>query len=148
MFKLVKQIEGFETKLYALESPDSDKRAKSYTKTKIGSGIAIRKIADLIREKEKRRTPIFSPLFSFFRHGKRGATNLGRRDRRRRRRRLRRHTRIEAGLMGWGGSGRRYLKAAPGRCPARVRPEVGSFFLIIPLGRKKRNTKRTPKIPK
>ena len=26
---------------------------------KIGSGIAIRKIADLIREKEKRRTPIF-----------------------------------------------------------------------------------------
>ena len=56
MFKLVKLIEGFETKLQALESPDSDKRAKSYTKTKIGSGIAIRKIADLIREKEKRRT--------------------------------------------------------------------------------------------
>ena len=26
------------------------------------------------------------------------------------------------------GSGRRYLKAAPGRCPARVRPEVSSFF--------------------
>ena len=39
-------------KLQALESPDSDKRAKSYTKTKIGSGIAIRKIADLIREKK------------------------------------------------------------------------------------------------
>ena len=35
------------------------------------------------------------------------------------------------GLMGWGGSGRRYLKAAPGRCPARVRPEVGSFFLLF-----------------
>ena len=52
LFKLVKRIEGFETKLQALESPDSDKRAKSYTKTKIGSGIAIRKIADLIREKE------------------------------------------------------------------------------------------------
>ena len=46
-------------KLQALESPDSDKRAKSYTKTKIGSGIAIRKITDLIREKEKRRTPNF-----------------------------------------------------------------------------------------
>ena len=30
-------------KLQALVSPDSDKRAKSYTKTKIGSGIAIRK---------------------------------------------------------------------------------------------------------
>ena len=59
MFKLVKRIEGFETKLQALESPDSDKRAKSYTKTKIGSGIAIRKTADLIREKEKRRTPNF-----------------------------------------------------------------------------------------
>ena len=29
---------------------------KSYTKTKVGSKIAIRKIADLIREKEKRRT--------------------------------------------------------------------------------------------
>ena len=56
MFKLVKRIEGFETKLQTLESPDSDKRAKSYTKTKIRSGIAIRKIADLIREKEKRRT--------------------------------------------------------------------------------------------
>ena len=46
-------------KLQALESPDSDKRAKSYTKTKIGSGIVIRKIVDLIREKEKRRTLIF-----------------------------------------------------------------------------------------
>ena len=56
LFKLVKRIEGFETKLQALESPDSDKRAKSYTKTKIRSGIANRKIADLIREKEKRRT--------------------------------------------------------------------------------------------
>ena len=56
MFELVKRKEGFETKLQALESPDSDKRAKSYTKTKIGSEIAIRKIADLIQEKEKRRT--------------------------------------------------------------------------------------------
>ena len=56
LFELVKRKEGFETKLQALESPDSDNRAKSYTKTKIGSGIAIRKIADLIREKEKRRT--------------------------------------------------------------------------------------------
>ena len=55
MFKLIIWKEGFETKLQALESPDSDKRAKSYTKTKIGSEIAIRKIADLIREKEKRR---------------------------------------------------------------------------------------------
>ena len=53
------------------------------------------------------------------------------------------------GANGLGGLGRRYLKAAPGRCPARVRPEVVSFFLIILLGRKiKRNTKRTPKIPK
>ena len=43
-------------KLQALESPNSDKRAKSQTKTKIGSEIAIRNIADLIREKEKRRT--------------------------------------------------------------------------------------------
>ena len=40
-------------KLQALESPDSNKRAKSYTKTKIGSEIAIRKIADLIRKKKK-----------------------------------------------------------------------------------------------
>ena len=52
MFELVKRKEGFETKLQALESPDSDKRAKSYTRTKIVSGIVIRKIADLIREKE------------------------------------------------------------------------------------------------
>ena len=42
LFKLVKRKEGFETKLQAPESPDSDKRAKSYTKTKIGSEIAIR----------------------------------------------------------------------------------------------------------
>ena len=56
MFKLIIRKEGFETKLQALESPDSDKRAKSYTKTKIGSGIAIRKIVDLMPEKEKRRT--------------------------------------------------------------------------------------------
>ena len=56
MFKLIIRKEGFETKLQALESPDSDKRPKSYTKTKIESEIAIRKIADLIREKEKRRT--------------------------------------------------------------------------------------------
>ena len=52
LFELVKRKEGFETKLQALESPDSDKRARSYTKTK----IVIKKIADLIREKEKRRT--------------------------------------------------------------------------------------------
>ena len=42
MFELVKWKEGFETKLQTLESPDSDKRAKSYTRTKIGSEIAIR----------------------------------------------------------------------------------------------------------
>ena len=53
MFELVKRKEGFETKLQVLESPDSDKRAKSYTRTKIGSGIVIKKIEDLIREKEK-----------------------------------------------------------------------------------------------
>ena len=28
LFKLVKQKEGFDTKIWALESPDSDKRAK------------------------------------------------------------------------------------------------------------------------
>ena len=55
-FELVKRKDGFETKLQELESPDSNKRAKSYTRTKIESGIAIRKIMDLIREKEKRRT--------------------------------------------------------------------------------------------
>ena len=48
MFELVKRKEGFETKLQALESPDSDRRAKSYTKTNIGSEITIRKIANLI----------------------------------------------------------------------------------------------------
>ena len=53
MFKLIIRKEGFETKLQALESPNSDKRGKSYTRTEIRSGIAIRKIADLIREKEK-----------------------------------------------------------------------------------------------
>ncbi len=37
LFELVKWKEGFETKLQALELPDSDIRAKSYTRTKIGS---------------------------------------------------------------------------------------------------------------
>ena len=41
LFKLVKQKEVFETKIQALESPDSDKRAKSYTRTKIELEIAI-----------------------------------------------------------------------------------------------------------
>ena len=41
LFKLVKQKEGFETKIEVLESPDSDKRAESYARTKIGSDIAI-----------------------------------------------------------------------------------------------------------
>ena len=53
MFKLVRRIEGFETKLQALESPDSYKRAKSYTKTKIGSEIAIENIA---KNPRKRKT--------------------------------------------------------------------------------------------
>ena len=43
LFELAKLKEGFEMKLQALESPDSDKRVKSYTKMKIGSEIAIRK---------------------------------------------------------------------------------------------------------
>ena len=42
MFKLIIQKEGFETKLQTLESPDFDKRAKSYIETKIGSEISIR----------------------------------------------------------------------------------------------------------
>ena len=53
MFKLIIRKEDFETKLQALESPDSDKRAKSYTKTKIGSEIAIRKEPRKIRQKRK-----------------------------------------------------------------------------------------------
>ena len=52
MFKLIIRKEGFETKLQAVESHDSDKRAKNYTRTKNGLGIVIRKIMDLIREKE------------------------------------------------------------------------------------------------
>ena len=46
LFKLVKQKENFEMKIEALESPDSDKRAKSYTSSNIGPEIAIRKIAE------------------------------------------------------------------------------------------------------
>ena len=42
LFKLIKQKEGFETKIWALELPDFNKRAKSYTKKKIGSEIAIK----------------------------------------------------------------------------------------------------------
>ena len=39
-------------KLRALESLDSDKRAKSYTRTKIGSEITIENNRGKIREKE------------------------------------------------------------------------------------------------
>ena len=41
MFKLIRRNGGFETKLQALESPDSDKRARRKTRTKTGSEIAI-----------------------------------------------------------------------------------------------------------
>ena len=41
MFKLIRQNGGFETKLQALESPDSDKRARRKTRKKIRSEIAI-----------------------------------------------------------------------------------------------------------
>ena len=41
LFKLVKQKEGFETKIQALVSPDSDKGVKRYTRLKIRTEIAI-----------------------------------------------------------------------------------------------------------
>ena len=53
LFKLVKRIQGFETKLQALESPDSDKRAESYTKTKIRAKITIENNHEKTLEKEK-----------------------------------------------------------------------------------------------
>ena len=53
MFKLIIRKEGFETKLQALESPDSDKRAKSYTRTKIGSEITIRNNRGKSEKKKK-----------------------------------------------------------------------------------------------
>ena len=53
MFELVKWKEGFETKLQALESPDSDKRAKSYTKTKNRSEIAIENNREKSEKKKK-----------------------------------------------------------------------------------------------
>ena len=53
LFKLIKRKEGFETKLQALESPDSDKRAKSYTRTKIMADIAIENNRGKTLEKEK-----------------------------------------------------------------------------------------------
>ena len=52
MFKLIIRKEGFETKLQALESPDSNKRAKSYTKTKNRSEIAIENNRGKTLEKE------------------------------------------------------------------------------------------------
>ena len=41
LFKLIRWNGGFAMKLQALESPDSDKRARRKTRTKIGSKIAI-----------------------------------------------------------------------------------------------------------
>ena len=49
LFKLIIRKEGFETSLQALESPNSDKRAKSYTKMKIGSEIVIKNNRGKIR---------------------------------------------------------------------------------------------------
>ena len=45
MFQLIKHKEGFETKIWDFESPDSDSRAKRKTKNKIRAKIAIGKIA-------------------------------------------------------------------------------------------------------
>ena len=56
LFELVKRKEGFDTKLQALESPDSDKRAKSYTRMKIGSGIAIENNCEKPEKKKNGRT--------------------------------------------------------------------------------------------
>ena len=53
MFKLIIRKEGFETKLQVLESPDSDKRAKSYTRTKIGSEKSRSEKSRIKSEKKK-----------------------------------------------------------------------------------------------
>ena len=52
LFKLVKQKEGVETKIWDFESPDSDSRAKRKTKNKIRAEIAIGIITDKYPEKE------------------------------------------------------------------------------------------------
>ena len=52
---------------------------------------------------------------------------------------------------GWAGSGlgRRLIRAAPGGVPLGYGPESVRVFLIITRRKtNKRNTKRTPKIPK
>ena len=53
LFKLVKQKEGFETKIQALVSAHLDKRAKSYTRSKIRANIAIENNRGKTLEKEK-----------------------------------------------------------------------------------------------
>ena len=65
MFELVKHKEGFEMKLQALQSPDSDKRAKSYTRTKIGSEITIRNNCGK-SEKKKNNEQINKRTFIFW----------------------------------------------------------------------------------
>ena len=52
-------------KLQALESPDSDKRAKSYTRMKIGSEIAIRNNRGK-SEKTKNDEQINERMFVFY----------------------------------------------------------------------------------
>src|SRR6187399_328892 len=52
LFKLVKRKEGFETKIWDFESPDSDSRAKRKTKNKIRAEISIGIIADKYPEKK------------------------------------------------------------------------------------------------
>ena len=56
MFKLIRRNGGFETKLQALESPDSDKRAKRKTRKKIGSEITIAEKTRNKSDEKKRRT--------------------------------------------------------------------------------------------
>ena len=120
---------------------------KSYTKTEIGSGIAIRKIADLIREKEKQRTPNFFVLFFSAWKTRRdepratgsssaaAAAPAARTDR--------------GGADGLGRLGAALFKGCP-RAVSRSGTAQSRFvFLIIPLGRKiKIYNKRTPKILK
>ena len=52
LFKFIKQKEGFETKNQALVSSNSDKRAKSYTRSKIRAEIAIENNRGKTLEKE------------------------------------------------------------------------------------------------
>ena len=127
--------------------PINDRKVKLKRKSDHESRSEKSRIKSEKKKNDERQ--IFLFFFSFFRHGKRGATNLGRRDRRRATAAASAARADRGRADGLGRLGAALFKGCP-RAVSRSGTARSRFvFIIIPLRRKiERNTKRTPKIPK